>query len=202
MGEAKRRKQALGERYGKTPPVLIKGSDTLQKQTEKFADAYFAKFEQLTDARPADASLEDEQEATASDFQLLQDAEILEMQQWVQEYFELYRPKDREQLVMGLLEPFYFAVFKAYKEETEEDMEAYFASLVGSLTSLKILRSYLSEARLEEYTEPMRSLYWNMLDKLEDEELDTEDIISSARNLTQLFQACLNEEDIPEYLSS
>ena len=44
MGEAKRRKQALGKRYGQTPPVLIKGSETLQKQTEKFTDAFFTKF--------------------------------------------------------------------------------------------------------------------------------------------------------------
>ncbi len=205
MGEAKRRKQALGERYGQTPPVLIKGSDTLHQQTEKFADAYFAKFEQLTDAKPEDAQLEEEQEATASDFQLLQEAQILEMQQWVQEYFEPYRLKDREQLVMGLLEPFYRAVFKAppefHKEDTEEEKGTYFASLVGSLTSLSILHSYLSEAKLEEYTEPMRSLYLDMLDKLENEELKTGDVISPARNLTRLFQVCLNEEDIPEYLS-
>lgn len=205
MGEAKRRKRALGERYGQTPPVLIKGSDTLQKQTEKFTDAFLMKFEQLTKAKPEEAQLKEEQEITASDFLPQQDDHILAMQQWVQEYFEPYRPKDREQLMMGLLDPFYFVVFEApaefLKEQTEDDEGEYLASLVGALTGFSILRPYLSETKLEEYSEPMRSLYWDMLDMLEEEDLNTDDFTSQARNLTQLFQDCLNEEDIPDYIS-
>lgn len=206
MGEAKRRKQALGKRYGQTPPVLIKGSETLQKQTEKFTDAFFTKFEQLTKAKPEEAQSEDDQEITASDFLPQQDAHILAMQQWVQEYFEPYRPKDREQLMIGLLEPFYFVLFEAppeyFKEQTDDDEGDYLASLAGALTGFSILRPYLSAARLEEYSEPMRSLYWEMLDRLEDEEQNTDDLTSQAKNLTQLFQDCLNEEDIPDYVSS
>lgn len=206
MGEAKRRKQVLGKHYGQTPPVLIKGSETLQKQTEKFTDAFFTKFEQLAKAKPEEAQLEEEQETTAFESSLQQDAQILGMQQWVQEYFEPYRPKDREQLAIGLLEPFYFVLFEAppeyFKEQSGDDEGEYLASLFGALTGFSILHPYLSAANLEEYTEPLRSLYWHMLDKLEDEERNTDDFTSQATNLTQLFQACLKEEDIPDYVSS
>lgn len=206
MGEAKRRKQALGKHYGQTPPVLIKGSETLQKQTEKFTDAFFTKLEQLTKAKQEEAQLEEEQETTAPDSLPQKDDQILAMQQWVQQYFEPYRPKDREQLMMGFLDPFYFVLFEAppeyFKEQAEDDEGEYLASLAGALTGFRILHPYLSVARLKEYSEPLRSLYWEMLDRLEDEDLNPDDFTSQAKNLTQLFQDCLNEEDIPDYISS
>lgn len=205
MGEAKRRKKALGDRYGVTPPVLRPGSEQLEEHTEKFVGAYFTKFENLNKSKPEEDQLENEQETIAPNPQQQKDSKIIAMKQWVQDYFEPYRPKDREQLVMGLLEPFYFVLFEAppeyFEQETEDGNSEYIASMIAGLTSLSILRSYLSEATLEEYIEPMRSLYWDMLDTLENEESNKEALNRKSEQLTVLFQDCLDEEDLPEHVS-
>jgi hypothetical protein len=47
MGEAKRRKQILGENYGKFPSVLIEGTPQWKKHLEKFYQAWCSKWPEL-----------------------------------------------------------------------------------------------------------------------------------------------------------
>ena len=205
MGEAKRRKQALGDRYGKTPSVLIPGSKQLKEQTDQFSNAYFAQFSTLKSSESQEQSMPLTEVLKAPE-SVEQDSALIAMQEWVKGYLEPYRPKDREQLVMGLLEPFYFMLFQApaefFEKESMDQKKEHVGALMAGLTSLNILHSHLSTDKFEACRQPMRQLYWDMLDTVEEDAIDDEDNRSEAERLTKLFEVCLDEDDIPEFLRS
>ena len=105
MGEAKRRKQRLGETYGQTPAVLKEGSKQLEEHLEKFAMALSDKMDELG----ADLDIGDLEgtEALAAMEGEISPEEALEkskeIEAWIKEYLKPYRTLDQEKLAIGLL---------------------------------------------------------------------------------------------------
>lgn len=203
MGEAKRRKQALGTRYGKTPPVLINGSEQLDEHIEKFANAYFDKFGQDNQTSSSASHLE-EQNSGESEILNENASHAIKMEQWVKEYLEPYRHQDRNKLSKGLLDPFFYLLFENPDDypdqETDDEMTTFMFQLIGALTSYSNLKTYLTEEEQELYAEPLRILYFDMLEDIEDQEIETGQLSDTPEKLTRLFQSCLDEDEISEYL--
>ncbi len=187
MGEAKRRKQALGKAYGEIPPVLVPGSRQFELHMDKFTLAW----EQLL--------AEVEQSVEKSD---QPDQERLQTQQeqiinWLADYLKPYREPIRQQLLGEVLDIHYGEL---YSVEREKDPEVMSQGIVGwvmeALMLYKVFKPQLSPTQRQIYEEPLREFYDIMQE--EEKEMDKEEE-EFKQKMSQLFQACLDDED-QEYL--
>jgi hypothetical protein len=120
MGEAKRRKQALGKEFGQVPPVLVPGSQQLATQIEKFAKAFDQRLDALGDLVP------EEMESNEDVAPGLIDAEREKIAIFLTEYLAPYRPQDQQKLIEGYLDPIYRELLdltEVMATESSEDME-------------------------------------------------------------------------------
>lgn len=104
MGEAKRRKQILGSRYGLTPP-LETGSRELKWHVEKMYAAW--------EKKGAEVAAECQHLTAASD--KFQAKERL-MGEWFASYLDPYRPEDRGKLALAMLAPLYEAIAQIHEQ--------------------------------------------------------------------------------------
>ena len=194
MGEAKRRKQRLGDSYGKTPAVLKDGSKQLEEHLEKFALELSNKMDELG----ADLDIGDLEgtEALAAMEEEISPEEALEkskeIEVWIKDYLKPYRPLDQEKLAIGLLNPIYEDIFdlaQTNEQSSETDLDMFMLNVMHGLSTFSMLKSFLSETNLPTYAEPMRSLYNMLIDDMDD------DAEEQKESLTTLFQPCL---DVPE----
>ena len=192
MGEAKRRKKALGDQYGNVPAVLKDGSKQLDEHLEKFALALSNKMDELGaeldigDLEGAEALAAMEQEITPEEARKKSD----EIATWIGQYLEPYRPQDREKLAIGLLNPIYEDIFEIakskVKNETEEDMmDTFMMNVMHGLSTFSMVKSLLSPDNQEMFAGPMRQLYTMMIEDLEEDNVDQRD------GLKTLFAPCL-----------
>ena len=194
MGEAKRRKQRLGDSYGKTPAVLKDGSKQLEEHLEKFALELSNKMDELG----ADLDIGDLEgtEALAAMEEEISPEEALEkskeIEVWIKDYLKPYRPLDQEKLAIGLLNPIYEDIFdlaQTNEQSSETDLDMFMLNVMHGLSTFSMLKSFLSEKNLPTYAEPMRSLYNMLIDDMDD------DAEEQKESLTTLFKPCL---DVPE----
>lgn len=194
MGEAKRRKQALGTQYGKTPAVLKEGSKQLDEHLEKFALALSNKMDEMGaeldigDLEGTEALEAMESEITPEEAR--QKSEEIAL--WIQTYLEPYRPQDREKLAIGLLNPIYEDIFDIAKENSQgndssEMMDMFMLNVMHGLSTFAMVKSFLSKDNQEMFAGPMRELYNMMLEDLGDDEQEQRD------SLTTLFEPCLEQ---------
>lgn len=192
MGEAKRRRKALGQEYGKTPAVLQDGSKQLDDHLEKFALALSNKMDELGadldigDLEGTEALEAMESELTPEEAQ----EKSAEIEAWIHRYLEPYRPQDREKLAMGLLAPIYEDIFDLAKEKSGQDpseanLDLFMLNVMHGLSTFSMIKSHLSPDNQEMFAGPMRELHNMMLEDL-DEGADKE-----REDLATLFAPCL-----------
>lgn len=168
MGEAKRRKQALGEKFGQVPPVLIPGSQQFALQIERFAKAFDERLDAIGLAPEERESVED------VDTELI-DAEREKMAIFLTEYLAPYRPQDQQKLIEGYLDPIYrelLEVSEVIATESFEEMEdegeieirqGFFLILMFATMAYGLLKPHMSEQNFALYREPLQMFYDLML---------------------------------------
>lgn len=192
MGEAKRRKQALGDQYGKTPAILKDGSRQLDEHLEKFALALSNKMDELGDELDiGDLEGEDALEAIQNEITPEQaHQKSAEISAWIGTYLEPYRPQDREKLAIGLLNPIYEDIFEIAKNQAEggaeeDTMDTFMMNVMHGLSTFSMVKSFLSPDNQEMFAGPMRELYNMMLEDLSEEDQEQRE------SLNTLFEPCL-----------
>ena len=161
MGEAKRRKQSLGEDYGKVAQPIIRGSEDVEEHVERFFEAWVQQLETLgfnvdDDALDADL-LADDAEFDDIDLQDKQQ----EMKQWIQGYLEPYRIQDRDKIAAGVLDPIYEELANSAEvlAESEEGVEQVMKWIVEAASFFGLLKPHLSAEVVKRYQEPLQSFY-------------------------------------------
>lgn len=104
MGEAKRRKQILGARYGQPPPLKT-GSLELKRHVEKMYAAWEKKCAEVVDECQHLTEVGD-------NFQ----AKERLMGEWFTSYLNDYRPEDRGLLALAMLAPLYDTIAEIYEQ--------------------------------------------------------------------------------------
>jgi hypothetical protein len=194
MGESKRRKQSLGNDYGKTPAVLKDGSKQLDDHLEKFALALSHKMDELGadldigDLEGAEALEAMESEMTPEEAR----EKSQELKTWIRQYLQPYRPQDQEKLAIGLLNPIYEDIFDFAKEHSQGDpseasLELFMLNVVHALSAFSIVKSLLSPENQEMFAGPMRELYTMMAEDLK------EGANQERQDLANLFAPCLDK---------
>lgn len=184
MGESKRRKQILGDTYGQTSFILIKGERQFEEHFQKFCQAWERKLKEISGSSEADAELTD--------------AEIQEKDQtfqaWLTQYLQDYRPQDRERLTGGLLDFLYAEMEKLEQEEDPEKLQQKISNWVlEALTLFTLLKPHLTVEQQQDYAHPLLELYEIMLNEVK-EDMATEQKEEAQKSLTEMFAVCL---DIP-----
>lgn len=187
MGDAKRRKQKLGDAYGKTPPVLMLGSRQLEKHIEKFFEDWTQKADSLW-------LPEDDSATPLSSEEMPSQAEVIEkledMNQWIDDYLQPYRPQDREKLACAVLDVQYAAIKEAEGISEEETADFTMQWIMQTLSLFRIFKPYLSTARTKCYAEPLHSFYNMIMEEAETQEEGSEEFLTIIKDL---FEACLGE---------
>ena len=194
MGEAKRRKKALGDQYGKTPSVLKDGSKQLEEHLEKFALALSNKMDELGAELNLD-DLENEEAIAAIQDEITPEQarqKSDEIATWIGTYLEPYRSQDREKLAIGLLNPIYEDIFEFAKHKVEgnasedDTMDSFMMNVMHGLSTFSMVKSFLSPDNQEMFAGPMRELHNMMLEDLSEEDE------AERESLATLFEPCLN----------
>jgi Protein of unknown function (DUF2839) len=194
MGEAKRRKQMLGENYGKTVQPVIRGSEDLEQHVERFYEAWYQYLEDLGLVPDSDRAEED---------LLLEPAAITEKQQrtkqWIQEYLQPYRSQDRDRLACGILDPVYEDLAniiqdqKGDQKSDEERIEEVMTWMVEATSYFGLFKPYLSAEIVQKYQEPLQSFYEMAI--AESKANQDEEGVSL---LTSIFADSLDLQESPE----
>lgn len=184
MGEAKRRKQILGNTYGQESFVLIKGERQFEDHFQRFCQAWERKLKEISGSSESEAELTE--------------AEIKEKDQtfqaWLTQYLQDYRPQDRERLVGGLLDFLYAEMEKLETEEDPELLQQKVSNWVlEAITLFTLLKPHLTDAQQREYAQPLLELYEIMLNEVKDE-MEAEQQEDARASLAEMFAVCL---DIP-----
>lgn len=199
MGEAKRRKQALGDRYGEIPPVLMPGSEQLEENEEKFAEAYFLQLKQMPkafiDLLFSSFAMEVNEEQVSEYTNGLE-----EMKSWSMNYLQSYRVKDREKLALHLVEV--AVVNLANQEKIVEDQsveaENLWASTVMFLFCLNSLNAFLSQERQKYFRVLAYDIFRQIQRDIEfDGRLKPKEKGQELKWLKQLLMSELDIESIP-----
>ena len=179
MGDAKRRKQLLGEAYGQTSFIHLKGDRQFEEHFEKFCVAWDQELKTIMEAVDPDAELtEAEMKEKDQAFQV-----------WLTQYLQDYRPQDRERLVGEMLDFLYGQMEELEKEEDPELLQQNVSKWVLEVITLfTLLKSHLSAQQQQEYARPLLDLHEIMLDELEDDDVEGQ------QSLKQTFAVFL---DVP-----
>lgn len=189
MGEAKRRKQALGEDYGKVKQPIIHGSEDLEEHVERFFEAWLQQVESLGFNIDDDDSEDELGSDTAELDEIdLQDKQQ-EMKQWIRGYLQPYRPQDRDRIAMGILDPIYEELANSAEvvAKGEEGVEQVMKWIVEAASFFGLLKPYLSADVAKTYQGPLQSFYELALQ--EHQENQDEEAIAVLRTL---FADCLD----------
>lgn len=184
MGEAKRRKQILGDTFGQTSFILLKGERQFEEHFQKFCQAWEQKLKEISGE--SDSKTE------------LSDAEIQEKDQtfqtWLTQYLQEYRPQDRERLTGGLLDFLYAEMEKLEQEEDPEKLQQQVSNWVlEALTLFTLLKPHLTLEQQQDYAHPLLELYEIMTNEVKDE-MEEEQKEEAQQSLAEMFAVCL---DIP-----
>jgi hypothetical protein len=188
MGEAKRRKQALGDEYGKTTQPIIRGNQDVEVHVERFFEAWLKQLESLgfniSDGDEDDDSLE---EADLGEIDLPDKQQ--EMKQWIQSYLQPYRLQDRDKLAAGILDPIYEELANSAElaAQGEEGIEQIMKWIVESVSFFGLLKPHLSPDVVKKYQEPLQSFYEQSFQ--EHQNANDEEAISV---LQSMFADCLD----------
>ena len=185
MGESKRRKQILGDTYGQTSFILIKGERQFEEHFQTFCQAWEQKLKEISGSSESGAELSE--------------AEIQEKDQtfqtWLTQYLQDYRPQDRERLTGGLLDFLYAEMEKLEEEEDPEKLQQKVSNWVlEALTLFTLLKPHLTVEQQQDYAHPLLELYEIMLNEVKDE-MPAEQKEEAQESLAEMFGVCL---DIPE----
>jgi len=203
MGEAKRRKQILGDRYGEIPPVLVEGTPQWEEHIEKFYEAWNDKWQELFNR----FGTKEEGEG-----QSLKEKEIdrvkEDLKNWLWDYLSVYRDKDREQLVAVLMDEHYEELDDLFLEEEISDdsgeadglSEMAFSWVLLALTYFSIFSPYLSPESANAYAEPLNGFYSTFAaDHLpRDEEVFASMTAVFSQSLGSYFQPTPTERTVPD----
>lgn len=180
MGEAKRRKQLLGEAYGQTSFIRIQGDRQFTEHFEKFCRAWEETLKAIGGSSDPQAELS-EAEIEAKD---------QEFQTWLTQYLQDYQPQDRESLVGGMLDFLYAQMEELEKEEDPDKLQQQVSKWVlDALTLFTLLKPHLSNEQQRDYAHPLLELYEIMLSEVAEEDQE-----EARESLTRTFSVCL---DIP-----
>ncbi|GFE71865.1 DUF2839 family protein [Chroococcus sp. FPU101] len=179
MGEAKRRKQILGESYGKIPDVLIEGTPQWKKHIEKFDQAWCSKWTELMQV------VEHQELGDAESFDpadLIQIRE--ELEKWLAEYLSVYRAKNQEQLVCIILDDHYDELsellIEAEEANNSEKVQGYSKNallwVMQALFYFSLLSPYLTPQRAREYTKALNSFYQMTIEEKRQDGIDAEEL--------------------------
>lgn len=181
MGEAKRRKQVLGQEYGKVPSVLKEGTPQAEKHLNDFFVAWSNEWDRVFSQ---DSDIGEENFFP-------QAREVL--RDWLREYLTPYRPEDQEKLVMALLEIQYQELLEIEenisKQQPSELTEAIWDWLLISLTCFGVIKEHLTPKNAVAFTQILQDFYLNLPLDDSDENVDY---------IRQLFHDCLGEYFLPE----
>ena len=184
MGEAKRRKQRLGDAYGQNSFIRIKGERQFEDHFHKFCGAWEKKLKEISGSADVDTELS-EAEIQAKD---------QTFQTWLAQYLQAYRPQDRERLAGGLLDFLYAEMEKLDKEEDPEQLQQNVSNWVlEAITLFTLLKPHLTDEQQRDYAQPLLELYEIMLNEIKDE-MDDGQKEEAQQSLTEMFAVCL---DIP-----
>lgn len=161
MGESKRRKEILGESYGDKPPALTRDHD-LEKHVSKFFRAWTDKI-----------SEEDEGEKTYNSPKEAFQAQKEDLEIWIKNYLEPYRPEDQETLVVALLIPWYEQLEDIGNEtDSSQIVSDGLEWMFGGILLYQICRHYMSDENQKIFVEPLKEFYDMVLEDEEVEETD------------------------------
>lgn len=173
MGEAKRRKQQLGEKYGKQTQLIIRGGEDLEQHVERFFEAWYEYLESLMPISEEIPPEENPVEENPAEEPLLDPTEVAEnqekTQQWIQDYIQAYRLQDQNKLACGILDPTYEELLRMFKdhekeEKTDEErVEEVMTWMIEATSYFGLLKPYLSAENVEKYKEPLQSFYETVL---------------------------------------
>ncbi len=199
MGEAKRRKQLLGDEYGKKTHLIIKGTEDLQFHAEKLEDEWYEILEEYLGNQYEDQYLV--LHCPTEEFQQNKS----KSQQWLQDYMRQYRPKDQAMLSEYLLEPIYMDLIELLENIENISDQGTIEGLIDISVPLifwySCFKEYVSKNLKEFYLDPIQMLYETFWEKsLEDDEFvklgeaseDQELAQNINRNLKYLFNQCLD----------
>lgn len=163
MGDAKRRKQVLGEAYGQSSFIRIKGDRQFQEHFEQFCVVWEQELKTIMGAADPDAEL------TEAEMQEKDQA----FQVWLTQYLQDYRPQDRERLVGEMLDFLYEQMEELEQEEDSDQLQQKASNWVLEVIMLfTLLKPHLSLQQQQEYARPLVDLYEIMLDELEDDDVE------------------------------
>ncbi len=188
MGEAKRRKQKLGEAYGKMPPVLSLGSRQLEEHINKFFEAWAQQVEELALPENADPfkPMPDEDEKAQEELGEKLDA----LTTWLDDYLKPYRPQDREKLASAVLDVQYATLEESDGHSEEEIADFTMKWVMQCLSLYQMFKPYLSDSKAKVYAQPLHSFYNMTMEEFASEGEHPQEIQEAMR---QLFESCLGE---------
>lgn len=177
MGEAKRRKQLLGDTYGQTSFIRIRGDRQFEEHFEKFCLAWEQALKTIMGAVDPDTEL------TEAEMQ----AKDQEFQTWLTQYLQDYRSQDRERLVGEMLDFLYGQMEELEKEEDPEQLQQNISDwILDVITLFTLLKPHLSAQQQQEYAKPLVDLYEIMLDEA------GEDNVEAQQSLKKSFAVFLD----------
>lgn len=188
MGEAKRRKQVLGDAYGQNSFIRIKGERQFEEHFEKFCVAWEQKLREISGSSDPEAELSE--------------TEIQEKDQtfqaWLTQYLQDYRLQDRERLVGGLLDFLYAEMETLDQEEDPEQLQQKVSNWVlEAITLFTLLKPHLTDEQQREYAQPLLELYEIMLNEIQDE-MDEAQQEEARQSLAEMFAVCLDVPTVEE----
>jgi ABC-type long-subunit fatty acid transport system fused permease/ATPase subunit len=203
MGEAKRRKQILGESYGNFPSVLIEGTPQWKKHILKFYEAWQKKWAELLEIEQ-DKNEKSQENSKQQDFAQIKE----ELKKWLVEYLSIYRAKDQEQLVSIVMDEHYEELsellIEAEESNNSEKAQKFSQKALGwvmlALVYFSLLSPYLSPESASEYADPLNSFYQMMISEKRQEGSDEKDVEARAilfsEALGSYFQESLTIESV------
>jgi hypothetical protein len=184
MGEAKRRKQKLGDVYGQTPPVLLAGSRQLEHHVNQFVLSWMQNIDDIM------ADLECKENPSEAEAKILKQ----KGREWMDHYLQPYRAQDRHKLVEGILEPQYEEFLDLVQDsDPEKIQEQAIPWVITTITLYNLFKPYLSEAQAQKYAEPLTIFY-----EVAMEDAEAEGNTQQMEDLQQLFKAFLAETDVQD----
>ena len=200
MGEAKRRKQALGDRYGKTPPVLVDGSRQLEEHAERFREAFCSRLNKNS-RELAISSLERTRGNSEHTHQAQSSNASNEMDTWLINYLEPYRAKDREKLALCLLAPMHLRMYlddlKAEKKDKSKTCQI-LVELAMCLVSFNFLKRFVSEENQKLYKNIFSEVYAGLKTEVKGEiSLNSGEDKEDKVSFSQFFHHILDREAAP-----
>jgi flagellin-specific chaperone FliS len=170
MGEAKRRKQILGKSYGQISFIHIKGERQFEEHFEKFCLAWDQKLKTLIEAMDPDI------ESSPEEVQ----AQEQDLQGWLTNYLQGYRPQDRERLVEEMLDSFYEQMEDFQEEDDPDQLQENVNNWVVEVIALfTLLKPHLSVQQQQDYAQPLLELYKIMRDEVEEGDVEGQQLLQN-----------------------